>query len=354
MNIQNIFNEILKTVWGYIAADWYILLAGILIACYVTVYVDTNKLKGFFKKKSGISIPGAVAFGALTPLCACGTTAVMISMFVSALPWGPVMAFMISSPLTSPSEYLFETAFLGSRFATSMLISSFVLGIGAGLIAHFLEQNTSFFDNQFRIAQEPVAKKVVVRVKNKAAVELKTGTDNELGCGCSRVESESELVACCSEAETVNDGTKPLGFFSKYKLDKFFYEVYNTGVKKILFYFIIFIAVGKFIEFLIPKEWIMMLFSSDKSYSIPLAALLGLPLYLTDASALPLMKSFISSGASEGAVLAFLIAGKATGVPVIAGMATLMKKRALLFYVGVIFVGAIIAGYAYQFIFSVM
>lgn len=78
---------------------------------------------------------------------------------------------------------------------------------------------------------------------------------------------------------------------------------------------------------------------------------MGLPLYLTDSSAIPLLKSFINSGAGEGAVLAFLIAGKATGVPVIAGMSTFLKKRAMLFYLGFIYFGAILCGYLYQIFF---
>lgn len=312
--MEKIFNELILSLWGYLKADWYILLAGILIASYVKVYVDSEKLKDFFMRRSGLSIPGAVAFGALTPLCACGTTAVMLSMFISALPWGPVMAFLISSPLTSPSEYLFETAFLGSRFASSMLVASIILGILAGIFAHLLEKHTNFFRDQFRLVSEspvPPAK------------------------------------LCCDEPEKV-PGPSCCNGGRKNKGREFLAELYNTGVKKILFYFMVFILVGKFIELLIPREWIMLLFSSSKAYSIPLAALLGLPLYLTDASALPLLKSFLNAGASEGAVLAFLMAGKATGIPVMAGMATLMKKRAMGFYIGMIFVGSVLAGYIYQ------
>jgi len=139
-------------------------------------------------------------------------------------------------------------------------------------------------------------------------------------------------------------------FVKKYKLKKFAIGFYNIGIKKILLYFIVFIAIGRVVELFIPKEWIMSLFSGNKSYSIPLAATIGLPLYLSDASAIPLLKSFINAVAGEGAVLAFLIAGKATGVPVIAGMSTFMKKRALLFYVTFVYVGAIVAGYLYQII----
>lgn len=338
----NILKDIIFTILGYLKADWYILLIGIILAVSMSVYVDPKKLKSFFERKAGISIPGAVVFGALTPLCACGSMAVILSMFVSTMPWGTVMAFLISSPLTSPSEYMFETAFFGSKFATGLLISSVILGIIAGITAHILQKKTNFFKGQFRL------------VKETSGNCDSCGTDEvAAGCGCEDTEScdvKSNKEGCgCGEAKVDFCHSS---IIKKYKLDKVLKEFWNIGIKKILLYFIMFIAVGRIVELIIPKEWIMTLFSSDKAYSIPLAATVGLPLYLTNASAIPLLKSFINAGAGEGAVMAFLIAGKATGIPVIAGMSTFLKKRALLFYVGFIYLGAILSGYLFQLIAS--
>lgn len=324
----NIVKDIIMTILGYLKADWYILLIGILMAVSVNVYVDSNKLKSYLEKNSKLSIPGSVAFGALTPLCACGTMAVILSMFVSSLPWGPVMAFLISSPLTSPSEYIFETAFFGNRFANVVLISSVLLGISAGFVAHILETKTNFFNNQFRFLKE----------------------HEESCCSMEHYNSHQETT-CCSVENTTNNNK--IEFIKKYKLDIFIKEFIDIGIKKVLFYFIIFIAIGRIIELLIHKEMVMGLFSDDKSYSILLGATVGLPLYVSGPSALPILKSFINSGAGEGAVLAFLITGKATGMPVIAGLSTLLKKRAIFFYVAFIYIGGILAGYIYKFIISI-
>ena len=85
---MSFINEILLTVLHFLKADWHILLIGILIAVSINVYADPVKLRSLLSRRAGLSIPGSVLFGALTPLCACGTMAVLISMFVSALPWG--------------------------------------------------------------------------------------------------------------------------------------------------------------------------------------------------------------------------------------------------------------------------
>jgi len=317
---MNILKELLLAVLSYLKADWLILLIGILIAVSINVYIDSNKLRKFLERKAGVSIPGAVGIGALTPLCACGTMALLLSMFITAMPWGPVMAFLVSSPLTGPSDYIFETAFFGSRFATGLLIASILLGLLSGFLAYLLEKKTDFFKDQLRLNSE---------------------ADKNNSC-CNSVNNIN--------VNNMNSKKKSSDFISKYKIKEFIKEFYNIGIKKILLYFIIFIAIGRIVELFIPKEWIMSLFSGNKSYSITLAATIGLPLYLSDASAIPLLKSFINAGAGEGAVLAFMIAGKATGVPVIAGISTFMKKRALMFYVIFVYVGAIVSGYLYQFI----
>ncbi|ERI94665.1 putative permease [Clostridiales bacterium oral taxon 876 str. F0540] len=333
----NIIKEILLSIWHYLRADWLILLIGITLAVAMSVYVDSNKLKNMLMKRTGVSIPGAVIFGSLTPLCACGTMAVLLSMFVSAMPWGPVMAFLISSPLTSPSEYMFETAFFGSKFATAILISSILIGLAAGFLANLLEKKTNFFKDQFRLISEKnesccsSTKKAVINKSN--SLKIKRAVISKEACCTTQVEKNTDK-----------------GFVKRYRLDKLAREFINVGIKKILFYFIIFIAIGRIVELIIPQSLIMTLFSADKAYSIPLAATIGLPLYLNDSSALPLLKSLINSGAGQGVVLAFIITGKATGVPVIAGMSTFLKKRAMLFYIVSVYMGGILAGYIFQII----
>lgn len=315
--------DIAGTVIGYLKADWLILLVGIIIAVGIHVYVDADNLRRLLQKNSRLSVLGSVAFGALTPLCACGTMAVLLSMFISSLPWGPVMAFLVSSPLTSPSEFMFETAFLGSRFAIAVLISSIILGILAGYLAHYLETKTNFFEGQFRLLN----------------------TKKEGCCGEAKIENLIAATSCCSQG---NENVYKESMIRKYRIDRFVKGLYDIGLKKILLAFVVFIGIGRIVETIIPQEWILTLFSGDKNYSVPLGATVGLPLYVSGSAALPLMKSFMNAGASEAAVLAFLITGKATGIPVIAGMSTILKKRAILFYVGFVYLGGIIAGYLYQ------
>jgi uncharacterized membrane protein YraQ (UPF0718 family) len=123
-----------------------------------------------------------------------------------------------------------------------------------------------------------------------------------------------------------------------------------VGVKQILLFFSIFAAVGYLINYFVPTSIIMALFRPDSVLSVPLAALIGLPLYVTGESAIPLIQSLIAGGAGEGSMMAFMITGPATSAWVIAGITAFMKKKAIGLYVLYILAGGIIAGYLYDLI----
>ncbi len=123
---------------------------------------------------------------------------------------------------------------------------------------------------------------------------------------------------------------------------------FDVGVKKILVYFTVFAAVGYLINRFIPASVIVGLFGAHNVFAVPLAALVGLPLYVSGSSSIPIIQSLMNSGAGAGAMLAFMITGPGTSAGVIAGISTIMKKNALALYLGYIFFGSILLGYAYD------
>lgn len=108
-----------------------------------------------------------------------------------------------------------------------------------------------------------------------------------------------------------------------------------------------FAFIGFFLNGLIPTEWMSTLFGGN-SYSIPLAATLGLPLYISTEASLPLIRALIDSGMSQGAAMAFMISGAGTSVGAIAGALTIARWRVIAVVVGTLWVGAIVFGYLYN------
>lgn len=339
------------------------LILGILVAAAIQVYIDPEKMKGWLMRRSSVSVPATVAFGAFTPFCACGTMAVVLSMLATALPWGPVMAFLTSSPLMSPEGFVMMYGILGPTFAIALVAASLLIGLGSGYMTHIIEKKTHFLDNQLRFSSAKAAEE-----KAGCGCSASAGPANQVpgnaafmvredGCGCGGVDSIETTDTCgCGEMALEQTSKVPLigNFFRKYKIGQVLKAAFDVGIKRILPYFALFAGIGYLINQFIPTAWISALFGSHSVFAVPLASLIGLPLYVNGDSSIPLLQSLMSGGVSGGAMLAFMITGPGTSAGVLAGIATIMKKKAIALYVGYLFVGAIILGYAYDIILGII
>ncbi|MCL6615214.1 MAG: permease [Firmicutes bacterium] len=74
------------------------LAIGTLITAAARVYLDQRSLARTLTRYAKTSIFLVTLFATLTPFCSCGTIAVVLSMIASTVPWGPIVAFMVSSP----------------------------------------------------------------------------------------------------------------------------------------------------------------------------------------------------------------------------------------------------------------
>lgn len=365
-------NLLLKTIEGLgtsLQHNWKILLFAILIAVGMKTYVNSDKLSQLLFRKKKVSIFASVLFGAFTPLCACGTTAVIIGMLTTALPWGPVMAFLTSSPLMSPDGFVLISGVIGLKFAIALTIASLVIGVSAGFITNAIEKNTNFLKDQSRFKDKENVKgcdcskpvKVTAECSCKEPVVAAEGCDcskpvntvADCGCGtpvlamdcaCGNIAYDSSC-SCGATDNSKNTETRKDKLLQKLKLKEFLIEFFNLGIKQILLFYSIFICIGFLINYFIPSSIISLLFGQNAFYAVPLASMIGLPLYITTESGIPIINSMIQSGASEGSMLSFIITGSATSAWVIAGLTTFMKKRAIALYVAFVVAGGIISGY---------
>ncbi|MCP4691260.1 MAG: hypothetical protein GY859_24655, partial [Desulfobacterales bacterium] len=112
-----------------------------------------------------------------------------------------------------------------------------------------------------------------------------------------------------------------------------------------------FMALAFFLEALIklyiPSEWIAGLLGRENPYAIPTAALLGVPVYTGNLTALPMIGGLLDQGMNPAAALAFLIAGPTTTLPAMAAVWGLVTRRVFALYVSFSLIGALVLGCAY-------
>ncbi len=312
-------------VWTTLVHNWPYLLTSVVVASLVQVYLDQDRLAGWLRRRTWVAVLGAVALGALTPFCSCGTTAIVLGGLASAVPWAPIVAFMASSPLTSPEEYVLSVGLFGPAFATTFFVAAIAVGLLGGAAAWWLERR-GLLTGQVRMA---------------APVSAPGGCGDTCGGDAPAAEPVGAggvrlLTITDTTAVTVTQPTK-LALLGGALL---------ANTRRLAFYFLAFATLGYLVIRILPTglltDW---LGSGNPVWSVPLAAVLGIPVYHNTDASLPLVAGLMQGGMAPGAALAFLITGAGTSVGAISGMLVIARWRIVALVVGTLVVTGIATGW---------
>ncbi len=307
-------------VWDTFRAIWPYLLASVFISAAMRRYVSAERVNRWLQKYHRTSIIAATGVAVSTPLCSCGGgIAVALSMMAVSIPWGPLVAFITASPLTSPDELFYSAGLFGWPFALTYVVAAASAGIAGGFLAHYLE-GKGWLANQARYKPQP-------------------------GSGSCQTACQSGDDTCCSKEE----GGLSTSAVQKKRFQGAGYltEMWLVG-RRLLLTFVIASFLGYLLGNLIPARWISILFGAGKGWSVPLGATLGLPFYLNISSSLPIARAFIAHGATPGAAMAFLLVGAGTSIGAVAGMLTIVRWRVAAVVTVTLWITAIIFGSAYN------
>jgi uncharacterized membrane protein YraQ (UPF0718 family) len=305
-------------VWDTFRAIWPYLLASVFISAVMRRYVSVERVNRWLQKYHRTSIIAATGVAVSTPLCSCGGgIAVALSMIAVSIPWGPLVAFITASPLTSPDELFYSAGLFGWPFALTYLAAAASAGIAGGFLAHYLE-GKGWLANQARNIPQPAS----------------------IGC-----QTTCQETTCCYQ-EDAAPSTSTLET-KRFQGTGYLTELWLVG-RRLLLTFVIASFLGYLFGNLIPARWISLLFGSGKGWSVPLGATLGLPFYLNISSSLPIARAFLVHGATPGAALAFLLVGAGTSIGAVAGMLTIVRWRIAAVVTVTLWTTAVIFGCAYN------
>jgi uncharacterized protein len=361
--------ESVKQVLLSLQHNWPYLILSVIIATLLKLYVDGEKVSNFLQRNRGKGVIAATAAAVATPLCSCGTTAVVLGMMASTMPWAPIVAFMVSSPLSSPEGLVYSAGIFGWPFALTFFIASIFLGLAGGMLAAVLE-NRGWLANQTRFpstvpapcscADTATTDRVfsqdlpIVTLRkseptcNCSSSAVLVPVEPAASCGCGQTITVEPTSACaCSPSNPVQENDPAVVQKTKVTLALFLKELLEGG-KRLLGMFLGFAFIGYFLNGLIPTSWVAAIFGGGNIYNVPLAATLGLPLYINSEASLPLVRALIDNGMSQGAAMAFMIAGSGTSIGAITGALTIARWRVVALVVAVLWMGAILSGFAFN------
>jgi uncharacterized membrane protein YraQ (UPF0718 family) len=306
MFILELLVNALNQVWVSFTHNWPFLLVSVVVGVVLKVVLDRKKASAFLQRYSRAGVVAATAVAVTTPLCSCGTTAVILGMMAGKMSWAPIVAFMVASPLTSPEGLIYSAGLFGWPFAWAFYIASIALGLLGGYAASLFEAR-GWLKNQTRFRP----------------------------------------AAAAASPSSVPSGSEPSEAGTGWNVPALAREAFRTGSQLLLFFFA-FAFVGFVLNGLIPRDWVAAVFGGGRIYGVPLAATLGVPFYINSEASLPLVRALIDTGMSPGAALAFLITGAGTSLGAIAGAMTIARWRIIGLVVATLWMGAVISGFTYD------
>jgi uncharacterized membrane protein YraQ (UPF0718 family) len=357
IKIANFMGEAFVHIWPY-------LLVTIPLAVAVNMSGASKYIKRAFDARPITAIFLATIVGAFSPFCSCGVIPVIAALLISGVPLAPVMSFWIASPSMDPEIFFLSVATIGWNLAVWRLIGTLILSLSAGFITHFAIQqkwigtsvlrnrNASVTQSTYSLIQSAWRglreriKHFSFRPVESIAVPVAVCCDGNTTV-FPEIQSYSRAAAVPvrtdrslnrSKAESCGCGQKA-NFRSR-----LFKESYVATLMVIKF-----MAIAFFLEALIilyiPAEWIAGIMGQGNAWAIITAALLGVPAYTSNLSALPMVSGLLVQGMSPAAALAFLIAGPTTTLPAMAAVWSLVSHRVFVLYVSFALLGAIALGY---------
>ena len=122
----------------------------------------------------------------------------------------------------------------------------------------------------------------------------------------------------------------------------------NEIVHKVWIYVLAGVAIGAAIHNWIPQDIITMILGNNNWFSVPLATLVGVPMYADIFGTLPIAEALVVKGVGIGTALSFMMAVTALSLPSIIMLKNVVKTKLLVLFVGFVTIGIILIGYLFN------
>ncbi|WDU60251.1 permease [Pseudemcibacter aquimaris] len=251
----------------------------------------------------------AAGLGAVTPFCSCSTIPMLVGLLKARAGFGPIMTFLFTSPLLNPIVIALFIPVLGLEVTIWYAVLALSVSVAAGIILQALG-----FDRY---------------IKQEMLVEKQSGCGTPKSCGAAVAEIQTPTI-----------------------WQKAWDECWSL-FKQMMPYMVIAMAIGSVVHGFVPAEFFGDVAGPDNPLAVPTAAVIGIPLYIRVTALLPLIGSFVAKGVSIGAIIALVIGSGGASLPELILLKKLFKAPLLIAFLMVIFVMAIIGGYAFNLFLSV-
>ncbi len=280
-----------------------LLLTGmVFLVSTVRTFFSPEKTRALLGgKRQGIGNVLAAMLGIVTPFCSCSAVPLFIGFVESGIPLGVTFSFLIAAPMVNEVAVVMLFGLLGWKVAAIYLVTGLLIAIVSGILIGLIPN--------------------VERGVEDFVWQIKVGA------------SDSTL--------------QELTWADRFNLAK---ENTQEILGKVWLYVIVGIAVGAVIHGYVPEAALAEILGRDAWWSVPVAVLLGVPMYSNAAGIIPIVQVLLEKGASLGPVLAFMMSVIALSLPEMIILRRVLKLPLIAAFVGIVSLGIIFIGYLFVFL----
>ena len=249
-------------------------------------------------KRESVANLLAGALGVVTPFCSCSAVPLFIGFLTAGVPLGVTFSFLISAPMINEVALALLFGLFGWKVAALYVGTGLVIAVAAGWVI-----------------------------------------------GRLRLEGQVEPWVY---ATAVGDGGYDAGSLGWDIRLRMGLEAVQSIVGKVWPYVLVGIAVGAVIHGWVPENFLARIMGKGAWWSVPLAVLIGVPMYSNAAGIIPVVQALLGKGAALGTVLAFMMAVIGLSLPETIILRKVLRPRLIAAFLGVVSVGIIVVGYLFN------
>ena len=356
------------------ALDMFAFLATELIILFLAIsyivgvlqeFLTPEKVQSILSSRNGKGYFIAALLGSITPFCSCSTIPFLKGLLRARAGFGPMMVFLFASPLLNPVIIgLFVVT-----FGWQVALFYFAIALFVSVISGYVLEKLGF-ERYVKPEAYQAAGASSCSTKSNCG-ETKAVIEENISC-CSKAEIKPEpevKISCCSKPEIkpvseVNvsccssDGAalaQPTVQAIAAKQPNRWMRIWHStwqDFKQVFPYLMLGIAIGSFIYGFIPTELIAEYTGAGKWYAIPIAAVIGIPLYIRAEAVIPLSAALVQKGMALGSVMALIIGSAGASLTEVILLKSIFKNQMIAAFLAVILTMAISAGFLYTLIFG--
>jgi uncharacterized protein len=284
----------------YDAPKVLLLLAGVVFVMgVVNSYFTPERTRALLAgRREGIANALAAGLGVVTPFCSCSAVPLFIGFVQAGVPLGVTFSFLIAAPMVNEVALTLLFGLFGWKIALLYLS----LGLAVAIVAGWL-------------------------------------------IGRLRMESHLEDWVRDLPKASAHFAAEALSFADRLTLGL---QSVRAIVGKVWPYILVGIAVGAGIHGYVPQDFMAALMGKDAWWAVPLAVVIGVPLYANAAGVIPIVQALLAKGAALGTVLAFMMSVIALSLPEMIILRKVLKPRLIVAFVGIVAAGILLVGYVFN------